>query len=601
MGVTKYNGVMLPSLPDYDREAYPYALILAMDGGTVLFVCDDPFTYEWNRDNTFTCLASAELDVYVANMDTYKWEQTSFSVEGVAYFYELSGEYIWSNNSILIRHRHHYYLPEWNKAEYPYLIIVWDSFAEELGSSDIPTFYAHYSAQPFVWDDFATTFEGMEGLMPLTWTTDVIGTQYQILDFGRDPASPTVNLWHIDPDEGEFGYGYSSIQAPSNAGVKRNIWSNHEIVGNVNGHTIKEESWYELAAYEVGTTEEVPIPAPEGAAITGGNATYDQYTTASAMICTAATPEGGSLSYKWYRYTDSEENAVACGSGNSHTPSTATAGAWYYFVEVTNNQYGGTATVRSGSVPITINAVDLPDTPEATKASKWKYIIGYVLRQCGVPMAESVAEMLCKAKKAVETFNLADFSGEYDTLKDQIPTVDKIEESSFAIGECPLSLTTRQKLIGYDLEEADYKVSATLDLLNLPFRVGETIKLEVLFPKTDFGIIKYGYSSFTYNLTGDDLSFFTVDYNIDNSKQLSVRSSSLAESYKLSEITDSGNNIIGFVAELVFAHNTKKLYITYHACNVTNNVAGSTELNTTTTMTFSNYDDLKITRLKGVN
>jgi hypothetical protein len=256
-------------------------------------------------------------------------------------------------------------------------------------------------------------FEDHKGFMPLTWTTDVIGTQYLHLLFGESVDGALVGMtpWEIDPEEGQFGYGldygYSSIQAPSITAPTRNIWSNHDIVGTVNGNTIKADSWYELAAYEEGTTEEVPIPVPIDPAITGGNATYDQYTTAGEMWCTAGTPEGGRLSYKWYRYTDSEENAVVCGYTGNHTPSTLTAGVWHYFCEVTNNQYGGTAMVRTVSVPITVNAVELPEppTPEVSKVNNYKHIIGYVLKQCGVPMAELIAEMLCKETRVPVAYN----------------------------------------------------------------------------------------------------------------------------------------------------------------------------------------------------
>lgn len=461
MAASKYNGVILPALP---KTTYPHLLILNTtdDSGNqiyALWVCDQPFKASIDIRDAFCRPKDSNVEVYIANTTSWVWNRGSIGTSGDdtnAEFISVIGEFVWANHNIYMQNSLPPTMPTWDQTNFPYLLLGQDNFVLGIGDAGVtnkfPVWWAWYSAEPFVLDDLTAPevgeVAGPLGYGGFRYTTDVVGCQGYYLETtlgasGWNTMSNTeiTDRLKFDPEE------------PIN---NTNFWANHDIVGT-NGYEIKANSWFELLCYKVSEPVEVPVPLPIDPAITGGNATYDQYTAAGEMWCTAGTPEGGRLSYKWYRYTDSEENAVVCGYTGTHTPSTLTAGAWHYFCEVTNNQYGGTATVRTVSVPITVNAVELPDNPdvpEAPKASKCKHIIGYVLRLCGVPMAEMIAEMLCKDKKVVsshylygvpsESGNIGLRSGGTVTYYDGavLPKILEVEGCSCAFIEKPFMMRT---------------------------------------------------------------------------------------------------------------------------------------------------------------
>ncbi|MCL2153092.1 MAG: S-layer homology domain-containing protein [Oscillospiraceae bacterium] len=93
-------------------------------------------------------------------------------------------------------------------------------------------------------------------------------------------------------------------------------------------------------------------------------AEYTQNETAAPLMVTAASPDGGTLSYQWYSAPSSSAEGMPVGTNNNtYTPSTATVGTLYYYVVVTNtntNVNGNTsATTTSDLAVITVN--DLPD------------------------------------------------------------------------------------------------------------------------------------------------------------------------------------------------------------------------------------------------
>lgn len=168
-----------------------------------------------------------------------------------------------------------------------------------------------------------------------------------------------------------------------------------------------------MVVYEAGTLEEWDAEQPTITSLTGaeiandeGTATgYWQGDTATPLVCTAEVSDGGILSYKWYK------NGEYVASGNSFTPSTNEVGQFAYYCVVTNTLRGASGfsdvdTAKSESMVIVVTAKeeDGGDTGDggdtATKRLN-SHIIGYVLRKCGVPMAELIAEMICNAKKVI--------------------------------------------------------------------------------------------------------------------------------------------------------------------------------------------------------
>lgn len=213
----------------------------------------------------------------------------------------------------------------------------------------------------------------------------------EIIGFGANKSTCTWNSGTITKDEGVADYYTFSGTY---------VWSFMPIYLHSDQTVIAHQAGDMVTDWDA---EEPTITALTGAGTAESPTAYWTGDTATALTCAATVSDGGTLSYKWYR------NGTYVGSGNSYTPSTATAGQFAYYCIVTNTLTGASGfsdidTVQSESMVIVVTAKEEPDTPDTpvvpdVKASKHKHIIGYVLRQCGVPMAEMIAEMLGKVKK----------------------------------------------------------------------------------------------------------------------------------------------------------------------------------------------------------
>ena len=384
MGCSYYNGTMLPNLP---QTPYPYALILESNGQPVLWLSSEPFRVSSRFSKSFYIWIDGDIAAYAANMTNYKWEQGTVESSGTGYS-GINGNYVWSNHNVCLYNIDPEIMPEWDSVTYPYLLMRTRSHIENV--TQIAIYEAWHSTAPFAMNDAVST-EGQalttEVIGPtFSHTTDTIGHHTM-----RLAGSSAVPSWSTNADitSTDHSLGSACFNADSPA-FNLNYWANHDIVGSVRGKELKANNWYELVCYAAAETEAVIVEAPTDVAITGGG-TYNQGETADALVCTATAPEGGTLSYKWYK------DGSYVSSSNTYTPSTETAGVFEYYVIVTNTQYGDTASVQSATVTVTVNAVETEDTEQETIAKRVKeHIIGYVLRLCGVPMAELVAEMLCK-------------------------------------------------------------------------------------------------------------------------------------------------------------------------------------------------------------
>jgi hypothetical protein len=81
-----------------------------------------------------------------------------------------------------------------------------------------------------------------------------------------------------------------------------------------------------------------------------------------ALTVEAESPDGGTLSYQWYKAgaTAAGDTAVSGATGKSYTPSTtdvpnSTTGEYSFYVIVTNTKNGGTNTTKSATVKVTVN------------------------------------------------------------------------------------------------------------------------------------------------------------------------------------------------------------------------------------------------------
>jgi hypothetical protein len=112
------------------------------------------------------------------------------------------------------------------------------------------------------------------------------------------------------------------------------------------------------------TASSAPIvnALPPAISVQPQDAAYAVGETATALFVTAASPDGGVLSYQWHISTGNEWTAISGATGPSHTPSTEAAGAAAYYVKITNtnNNVTGTKTAGINSATATVTASSAP-------------------------------------------------------------------------------------------------------------------------------------------------------------------------------------------------------------------------------------------------
>jgi hypothetical protein len=94
-------------------------------------------------------------------------------------------------------------------------------------------------------------------------------------------------------------------------------------------------------------------------------ATYTVGDTATVLSVTAASPDGGTLSYQWHSAVSGGSWAAIEGAtGASYTPSTAAEGTVSYYVRVINTNASGTKSAGANSDTVTVTvSPDLTGTP----------------------------------------------------------------------------------------------------------------------------------------------------------------------------------------------------------------------------------------------
>lgn len=106
-----YNGVVLPGLPEWDREMYPYAAITDVNlwrRPHHLMICTAPFSVFTNDDTTITFISGTEEDApllrYEYNSENNSWEV--FNPTSTDKTWGPSSSYeppIWTNADIISR------------------------------------------------------------------------------------------------------------------------------------------------------------------------------------------------------------------------------------------------------------------------------------------------------------------------------------------------------------------------------------------------------------------------------------------------------------------------------------------------------------------
>lgn len=106
-----YNGIRLPALPEWDKETYPYAVIITSTDveSYRLYVSDKPVIYR-RKDNLTALALSASCKlgrsgiVYqnYPSMDDAKWSNPYItSISGATEWFDYASSYVWANYDVL--------------------------------------------------------------------------------------------------------------------------------------------------------------------------------------------------------------------------------------------------------------------------------------------------------------------------------------------------------------------------------------------------------------------------------------------------------------------------------------------------------------------
>lgn len=137
-------------------------------------------------------------------------------------------------------------------------------------------------------------------------------------------------------------------------------WCNLDIPEYVDGAT-------NLYTYYPGTPAEEIDGAgmPVGLLSPDGQYTFPQGKTPSPLSCYAASPDGGTISYRWHKLVNKKDGGEV-GSGASFYPPTDNLGSMIYYAIITNERNGSRTSGYTADAAVTI----VEAAPEESKASK---------------------------------------------------------------------------------------------------------------------------------------------------------------------------------------------------------------------------------------
>jgi len=143
--------------------------------------------------------------------------------------------------------------------------------------------------------------------------------------------------------------------------------------------------------YYTGTAPVEITAADEPVALSSFNSEYT-YTIGSSpsplvIIASNPQPDGGTVSFEWHKRVNGKDGGVVSTEQNFYPP-TDELGATEYYCLVSNTLNDTITTEYTIGVIVTIIEV---------KSGRGR-LIGCILRQCGVPMAELVADMIINTR-----------------------------------------------------------------------------------------------------------------------------------------------------------------------------------------------------------
>lgn len=181
-------------------------------------------------------------------------------------------------------------------------------------------------------------------------------------------------------------------------------------------------------------------------------------------------------------------------------------------------------------------------------------------------------------------YNLADFGGYYNSQDDEL-TYNDIK-TEFGVGGAPLTFVTKHTNWG--------AINAGINIYfkDLPFRAGDDVEITYIYPKGDFGAVKYEGQWHSISMRSGAVGVYAViKDNHYNGGEFTCENKNMFETYEFDEVKDSAGQRIGAILRGILATNFSKLNVEHYAADVT-----TTSSSFTLKTTFADYDSVKITR-----
>jgi hypothetical protein len=210
------------------------------------------------------------------------------------------------------------------------------------------------------------TVEGKSATFTVTVTADP-NTAKATLSAALDEALDKIAAIAVSGDGSDVPQGVKWVTPEQKAALDEAVETARElvaaddvvvedIVAALEALQTASEELLALAEEQTGTATPVNALSPVISA-QPQDAAYTVGQTATALSVTAASPDGGVLSYQWHSASsDGDWTAISGATGPGYTPPTDTAGALSYYALITNtrNDVSGAKTASTSSNPATV-------------------------------------------------------------------------------------------------------------------------------------------------------------------------------------------------------------------------------------------------------
>ena len=213
------------------------------------------------------------------------------------------------------------------------------------------------------------------------------------------------------------------------------------------------------------------------------NKTFTYKDTATALTVSAASPDGGALSYQWWSTASNTSpgsggSAISGAQSASYTPPTTAAGTFYYYVVVTNTKTGingtPTAATNSNCAAVTVNKKTVTvGTATHTKA----YDGGTTASGVTVTITGAAAGDTVTADSVTASYTAS--AAGTTSISITAVTLDSASRANYQMGTLPISatvagitkrnvtlsnVTAAHKLVPFNSSDATYRKETTFSI-----------------------------------------------------------------------------------------------------------------------------------------